>query len=132
LGWDLATITSLAEQSWLDSNLFGSLEGEYWIGGSQNPLGETVPTAGWEWVTSEAWSYTNWAAGEPNDAYGPGSEQHLGANFGGLYWNDEGNLGNIAGYVAEKAEVIPEPGTMLLLSTGLIALAGTKLRMKRK
>lgn len=124
MGWDLATITSAAEQAFIDANVFGNLSGEYWIGGYQNPLTEPTATAGWSWVTGEAWNYTNWSAGEPNDNTGPASEQYLGANWNGWYWNDEGALGNIAGYVAET--VIPEPSTIILFGAGLVGLLGIK------
>ena len=52
-------------------------------------------------MTGESWDYTNWATGEPNDAYGPGSEQHLLGWDGGWTWNDEGNLNSVTGYVVE-------------------------------
>lgn len=62
-GGHLATITSLEEQktvnqlmtnSWLSRN-------NLWIGGYQD---ENT----WKWVTGEAFSYVNWASGEPNNS----------------------------------------------------------------
>ncbi|HOX01826.1 MAG TPA: hypothetical protein P5555_20695 [Candidatus Paceibacterota bacterium] len=70
----------------------------------QSSCGE--PAGGWQWITGENWDYTNWGTGEPNDASGLGSEQHLGvgwwpADWDDPAWNDEGALGNIVGFVVE-------------------------------
>jgi hypothetical protein len=95
----LVTITSQEEQDAL-LGFFGSALAGKWYGGYQAE-GATVPDEGWNWVTEEPWDYTNWAAGEPNDAYVPGSEQYLEGWEDGWTWNDEGNLFNISGYVIE-------------------------------
>jgi hypothetical protein len=92
LGHHLATITNAAEQTFLNSSIFVSFRGECWLGGYQNPIDTKVTTANWTWVTGEAWFYTNWNGGEPNDFYGPGSEQYLAGNYNGWKWNDEGLL----------------------------------------
>jgi Lectin C-type domain len=57
----------------------------YWLGGYQAPP-SALPGEGWQWVTAEAWSYTNWRLGEPNDYYGPGTESCLEVSTGG--WSD--------------------------------------------
>ena len=124
-GWHLAVITSAAENAAVYNNLVLPAGGidywGYWIGGYQNPITEPVATNGWTWVTGEPWSYTNWNAFEPNDFYGPGSEQVLEMIIGNGKWNDGGDW--IAGYIAERSAV-PEPTTMLLIGSGLIGLAG--------
>ena len=38
----------------------------------------------WEWVTGEAWSYTNWNSGEPNG----GTGENCAHYFVGTTWND--------------------------------------------
>jgi len=62
----LATITSPEEQAWILENMVTM--GDTWIGGYQ-VQGAEEPDGGWRWVTDEAWQYTNWADGQPdNDA----------------------------------------------------------------
>ncbi len=124
-GYGLATITSQAEQDFVESLLAG-YSGEYWIGGFQNP-GEADPEAGWNWVTgTEDWHYTNWASDEPND-YNGIDEMHLALwdkyEANSWKWNDEHNRFNIAGYIAESLPV-PEPGTIVLMGLALVGLAG--------
>jgi hypothetical protein len=82
----LATITSQAETSFLVSQ--GLAPSFYWIGASQ-PAGENCPSCGWAWVTGEPFVYTNWAALEPNDFYGPASEQFLEFWVTPGTWNDQ-------------------------------------------
>ncbi len=136
----LVTITSSDEDTAVYNMIQTNGLGEMWAGGYQNPATEIIPTAGWTWVNGEgsfpgvtsASPYANWSSGEPNDAYGAASEQHLGLNWS-AGWNDEGNLGNIAGYVIEydthTINDVPEPTIMLLLGLGLIGVAGARRKL---
>jgi hypothetical protein len=120
----LATITSAAEDAFIDGAIAGGGLGEVWAGGFQSPITETDPTAGWTWVNGEGafGAYQPWGTNpEPNDNYGPASEQYLGLNAVNG-WNDEGALGNITGFVVEfDSSQVPE-GTAGL--AGIIAIAG--------
>jgi hypothetical protein len=132
-GWTLAGITSAAEQAELTTFMKDSkLTGEYWIGGYQNPVNGGAD-ANWHWVSGEAWGYTAWNPGEPNDYTGKASESYLGTwSNDGWQWNDEGNTGNISGFIAERTSPVsvPEPGTLSLLLMGgiFVIVAAMKKR----
>lgn len=112
-GWHLVTITSQAEQDWVNETMFRpqGQGGGYWLGGLQVPDDEPDASRGWTWVTGETWGYENWVEGEPNDYWGPSSEQHLALDTGGdvLGWYDESRVLNIWGFLSERSlGVLPE------------------------
>ncbi len=153
----LVTITSQAEDTFV-GNLVQSTslpgQGEVWAGGYQNPVTELVATAGWTWVNNEGTfpgvdssaPFANWNPGEPNDAYGAGSEQYLGLNLNGSDvggFNDEGNLYYISGYVVEfdpntvgngglAPGYVPDAGSTMGLLSGALTLLGMASRRLRK
>jgi len=130
--WHLATVTSPGEQAFIES--LGLPGNEFWLGGFQNPLSTLEREANWTWITGEAFSYTNWATVlfiEPNDYFGPGSEQYLGMVGAETAlstpqttgrWNDEAFIPNLSGYVVESPTPVPEPATLPLILTGLASL----------
>lgn len=91
------------------------------------------PAGYWGWVTSEAWSSTNWRPGEPNDGRpgGGGNEQYLHflQDSGGPLgtWNDApGSLG-FYGYVVEwDGNPVPIPSAVWLVGSSLLGLVGQK------
>lgn len=134
LSGHLATITSADEDAFL-SGLIANQPGEFWAGGFQKPIDETVATAGWAWVNWEgAFGYQNWQSGEPNDYFGSATEQYLGL---GLYretggWNDEGNVGLIAGYLVEyERSGVPEGAAGLAGIVAIVGLLAAHRRIKK-
>ena len=69
----LATVTSAQETSFFASDLPDALTNNSFLGGFQDTSAPdySEPSGGWRWVTGEAWDYTNWANGEPNNAGEP-------------------------------------------------------------
>lgn len=66
LGGHLATITSAEEHDFVyDSLVFDAPDDMVWLGAT-----DEVAEGTWAWVTNEAWDYTHWAGGEPNNCSG--------------------------------------------------------------
>ncbi len=131
-GGYLAAITSALENDFVTALIQGENLGQVWAGGFQiqsNP-GVDDPADDWFWDSGETWDWTNWnSPTEPNDYYGFNSEQHLGINWtSDGKWNDEANLGNIHGFVVEKA--VPEPSVIALFALGLLGLGFARRRMR--
>jgi hypothetical protein len=93
----LATITSQQENDFVFDNLVYPIGDTCWLGGTDEDV-EGV----WQWVTGEAWEYSNWEPGEPNNAcggedYACGGEDYLHIYDGTGWWNDEDNDGFCGG-----------------------------------
>lgn len=132
LGGFLATINSADENTFVFSTLDlafysnvwyidspGNAIGP-WLGGFQ-PAGAPEPAGGWEWVTSEPWSFTNWAAGEPNNVGGNENRLHYFGNGNNRVstWNDIGEAALIRGFIVE---IVPAPGSAALLGFAALSL----------
>lgn len=64
----LATVASEGENVFIYDSFWADREGgDLWLGGFQEE-GTDEPSADWEWVTGENWSYTNWGAGQPDNS----------------------------------------------------------------
>jgi hypothetical protein len=85
----IATITSAAEGQWLYDTFGSELRidtGWRFIAGNDDIIEDQ-----WYWSTGEAWSYTNWYSGEPNNTDGDEDcialHPYISAGHG-HYWND--------------------------------------------
>lgn len=120
----LVTITSQSENDFLVE--LPLMEGAYWAGGFQTQ-GSTNSNEGWQWITGELWSYTNWNPNEPN---GGGNESQIEFRSQGD-WNDRSwDTYNMPGYIVEF-EPVPEPSTILVLAGGLCSLGGIAFRRRK-
>ncbi len=87
----LATITSQQENQFVYDNLVDPIDHYCWLGGT-----DQVNEGTWQWTTGEAWEYSNWETGEPNDACG--GTDYLYIYYDMATWNDMDNDGNCGGY----------------------------------
>jgi len=78
-GGYLATITSAAENAFITPLVIDGGFNVSHIGGFRS-------NGGWAWITGEAWGYTNWYPGEPNNA--SGDEIYLSTWVTPGTWND--------------------------------------------
>jgi hypothetical protein len=93
----LVTLTSAEEDSWVWSALGAPIN--LCLGGYQPP-GSPEPDGGWRWVTGEAWDFTRWAPGEPNNA-GDGEDALVYKTTPPDTWNDYPRDAIYPGYIVE-------------------------------
>jgi hypothetical protein len=84
VGGHLATVTTPAEQIWLNGNVISGAS--CFLGGFQDPKG-LEPSGGWRWVTEEPFSWSNWNPGEPNN-YPPSEDEDVMGCWPGGAWVD--------------------------------------------
>ncbi len=105
-GAHLATITSAAENQAIVSLIASKgAKKEYWLGGVRGD-------DHWQWITGEAFSYTNWASGEPTD-FGPDENRLsiIGTNNSAMplgVWDDNFNRGYTGDFALRNFGLICE------------------------
>jgi hypothetical protein len=129
-GGHLVTFNDLPENLHIYYLFFDYLYQEYWgprdYGawiGLYQPPGSLEPDGGWQWISGEQVTYTNWDPGEPSNDEGVENYAHFGLMTPDpSKWNDwshEKSDWDYWGPIPGIAEVIPAPGALLLGSLGL-------------
>jgi len=116
-GGHLATLTDWSEHAFVAALVTAGGRNAFLGGYQANPSAPANET--WTWVTGEAWDFTAWADGEPNDQGSP-NESFLEMYTIG-YWNDVPEAGSGYAEYAYVVEVVPAPATALLLAATPLA-----------
>lgn len=128
-GWNLASITSAAEEMFIISLITGTIaeRTHVWIGGT-----DAANEGTWTWTNGDPFSYTNWWVGEPNNVNG--NENFLALDFRGSAWRWNDAPDNVftqvpvLGYVVENP--VPLPAAVWLLGGALLGIAGIARRRR--
>jgi len=119
----LASITSALEQTFINS--LNPNNARAWLGGTDAAI-EGI----WEWTSGEAFAYSNWYSGEPNNYYG---EDHLVGWWVGDQWNDWDRSNLSSAYIVEYdvgVAPIPLPAGLPLV-LGALGLLGFASRRRK-
>jgi hypothetical protein len=85
LGGYLVTITSESEEAFIFDRILKHSNRDIWAGATDKDV-----EGNWKWITGEAFEYTNWRQGEPNNENGIEDYLELRLVFG-FKWNDVPN-----------------------------------------
>ena len=129
VGGYLATITSASEQQWVYSNIVSG-KGHTFLGGT-----DEVTEGVWQWITGEAWTYSNWAPGDPNNWGGVEHYLLYGGNLGSSWYDiaDYELTWNVSAYVIEwnsdpsVPQVVPPPAAPTQLTASYSEATGATL-----
>lgn len=147
IGGHLTTIRNAAENAWIVNNIAKDFSNSGGPNLSDVPLliGFYDPTqndgdgaqhaADFKWIDGEPTTYTNWYSGEPNNnlnalpgEYWTAINWDYAHNLGGPgTWNDINNTDVDYGI----AEIVPEPGSLVLLAPAVIAALKVRRRIIR-
>ncbi len=127
-GGYLATLTSAEEDSFVYQNV-GQDGVAMWLGGTDETSEGT-----WEWITGEAWSYTNWASGQPNNI-SPGQDYLSYFDLAPGQWDDAGPPGGneTFSFICEWDELQTVPTlTEWGITIMFVLMAGSAIWMIRR
>ena len=91
-------VTMSTEQEWTDVKTLIASKGTtntYWGGAT-----DEVKSGDWKWIDGTAVTLSKWSASEPNEYFGPNSENHLQIYSDGT-WNDLPSNYTLVGYICE-------------------------------
>jgi hypothetical protein len=143
-GGYLATITSSQEQAFV-WGIISTIDSLWSFDGGTHPgerpgpfiggyqiSGAAEPVGGWAWVTGEAFVYSNWSSGEPNNTAG-GTENRIAFRNKGIFysgsWNDVADfpaddvISFIIEYDSTTTSPVPVPYAWLDQYPALLGLA---------
>lgn len=140
-GGYLATLTTTAENNFVFSLIDSP---EYWVyspaGAYLGPwIGGLKTNDGWQWVTNEPFTFTNWSPGAPNNA-APYEDRLMVLSYSPqptALWNDYSDAravqyGFPVGFVVEyNAAPVPIPGSIWLFSSSLVGLISLRGKGRR-
>jgi hypothetical protein len=125
LGGSLASITSSEENQWIVQNLGIPAGTESYIGATDEAAEGT-----WQWLNGDAWTWSNWSSGEPNNCCG--GEHYLELYSSGV-WNDDPSWAYDPGYIVEwnsdpnAPVVVPPPAAPTQLTASYSESDGVTL-----
>ena len=110
-GGHLATVHSDGENQFIlglvNDSRYWNMDPEHtpwgpWLGGYQ-ASGSAEPSAGWQWVTGESFSYTNWRPPQPDNGWEIEDRLHMYDSFpgGSGRWNDQCGSWPLNSYIVE-------------------------------
>jgi hypothetical protein len=94
-GYRMVSIQGSAEDAWVHSVVDGTFPQRWWLGAA-----DELVEGSFGWEDGAAWSYTNWAPGEPNNINNEDCVE-LNGNLDGT-WNDA-QCGQLRHYICEAA-----------------------------
>jgi len=143
LGGFLVTVDNAAENLFL-FNTFASASfpGFQPVDGLYLGFTDVAVEGSFAWDSGSPVTYTNWAAGEPNNTHGRedwgtmvGALAADAAHYGPTTWNDIPNIASTGEVGANPSapfyaivELVPEPGSLQLISCAMFLLAHKRVR----